>query len=242
MRGKDDRELLFWCGIVFLAQVAMLLLQSMQFLAGETYQPLLYLYGEPYDAEGFHALEQDMWLINISLYCVMALGKMTRQREEKSYMAVARYPSFRAYYRMAYISFIRNTLAYQVFVFLGAMCGYGILWAMGKPVSMNLHDVMLSQICMMMGNLFLGILIFYCVLRRGAVKMAVVVYPGMPVLALVFGKSIPVMINNFFPGSWMMLGKSGAYSEGGFSLGLVLLVEMVAFLVLSGVGVRSRRI
>lgn len=238
MKIKADKELLFWSGVTFLVEIAMLLLRSSQYLAGETYQPLLYLYGMGYDMEGFHALELNMWLINLSLYCVMTLGKVTRQREEKSYMAVARYPSFRAYYRMAYGCFIMNTFAYQISLFLGALCGYGILHGMGRAVVLHMHDVLMSQLCLLMGNLFFGILIFCCILHRGAVKLAVVIYPGMPVLAMVFGESIPVLINNFLPGSWMMYGRSEIYTEGGFSLLAVLLAELVSFLAVSRVAVQ----
>jgi len=240
MRG--DREMIFWCSMAFLVQVVMLLLQSTQFLAGEAYHPLLYLYGKGYDMEGFHALEQDMWLINLSLYGVMTMGRITRQREEKSYMAVARYPSFQAYYRMAYGYFVKNTVAFQISVFLGALSGYAVLCGMGRRVVLNMYYVLLSQLCMMLGNLFFGILIFYCVFHRGGVKLAVVIYPGMPVLALVFGESLPVMISNFLPGSWMMFGRSGIYSDGGFSLWAVLLAELVLFLAVSSLAVRRRSI
>lgn len=65
-----------------------------------------------------------------------------------------------------------------------------------------------------MGNLFLGILVFCCILQGGGV--AVIIHSGMPVLALVFGESILVMINNLFPASWIMFGRSGVYLEGDF--------------------------
>ena len=114
---RKNKELFFRSGSVFVIQIAMILLHSTQFAGREAYQPLRYLYGDGYALSGFYTLEQNMWLINLALYCVMTVQKIVQYREENSYMVIARYPSFRKYYQSVYRCFISYTVAYQLAVF-----------------------------------------------------------------------------------------------------------------------------
>ena len=230
---RKNKELFFWSGLLFVIQVAMLLLHSTQFSKSEVYQPLRYLYGDGYDLEGFNALEQNMWLINLALYCIISVRKIVQCREENSYMTIARFPSFRKYYQSTYYRFIGYSFAYQLTVFLGAIAGYEIIRTIHTVDKINWLYFVLSQFCLLMGNLFFGSIIFYAILHKNAIKWAIVCYPGIPVFSLFSKEYLPKMVSNFIPGSWMMLARSRLFSEEGFFLWVVFLIEIVVFALVS---------
>lgn len=237
---KKNREIYFWSCLICFVQIIMLLVHSTQFSQDEIYQPLLYLYGKSNSLAGFYALEQNMWLINIALYCIMVIRKMVQYKEESSYIIIARYQSFREYYRKTYSYFIQYTIVYQIAVFLGALAGYAILSNVRTLAVLNWSQVMLSQFCLLMGNLFFGIILFWCIMQRNAEKWAIIIYPGVPVFALLSGEFMPEKVSNFIPGSWLMLARSRIFSDGGFVLWGVFLAETIVFANMSRIALRRR--
>lgn len=233
MRMKKNKELLFWGVLISAVQIFMLLVDSVQFLEGEIYQPFKYLYGDGYDRAKFYALEQYMWLVNLSLYCVMAVRKMAQSREENSYFSIVRYPSFRRYYQSVYQSFVIYTAVYQAAVFSGALIGYGIVRAYRSVEGLSWYFLLMSQMLMLLGNLFFGVIMLYAILHKDAVKWAVALYPGIPVIALLSKEYLPQAVNNLIPGNWMMLARSREFCGGGFSIGKAVLLELAVFVLVS---------
>lgn len=246
---KKNKELLCWGSLIFLIQLVMILLQANHRLHDPIldlvvqgygkledvfpFEPLSYLYGKGYDGSGFQGLEQHMWLMNIALYCVMVIGKMTQYKEEYSYMIISRYKSFREYYRMVYFCFLKYTFVYQISLFLGALAGAMILQVTENTVSCQLFLVIMAQISLLIGNLFWGIFVLYFILHKNQWKWSMLIYPCVPIISLFIGEDLPARISNLFPGSWMMLARSNLMVAEGFSFWGVLLIEGFVFFIMS---------
>lgn len=92
-------------------------MQMTQYGREDLYQPLKFLYGDGYGRAKLHNVEQYMWLLELSLYCIVTVRKIVQYKEEDSYMMIVRYPDFRSYYRAAYGTFVKYTVLYQIFFF-----------------------------------------------------------------------------------------------------------------------------
>ncbi|MCD7825188.1 MAG: hypothetical protein LUH14_04405 [Clostridiaceae bacterium] len=239
---KKNKELIFWAILILAVQIFMLLLDSIQFPDGDLYHPFKYLYGDGYDRAKFYALEQYMWLVNLSLYCVMVVKKMTQCREENSYFSIVRYSSFRRYYLSVYKSFVIYTAVYQAAVFSGALMGYSIVRAYRSVAGLNWYFLLMSQMLMLLGNLFFGVIMLYAILQKDAIKCAVVVYPGIPVIALLSKEYLPQAVNNLIPGNWMMLARSRELFGGGFSIGMAVVLELEVFVLVSWRAVFKKKV
>lgn len=237
---KKYKEIFFWIALILVIQIFMIMLDSAQFLKNEVFHPFRYLYGDGYDSEKFYALEQNMWLINISLYCVMVLSRIVRCREEISYISIIRYNSFRYYYLSVYKSFIIYSISYQIAVFLGALTGYGIVSIYCRVEEVYWYYLLMSQLLLLAGNLFLGVLILYAVLHKHAVKCTLLFYPTIPVIALLSKEYLPQSVNNIIPGNWLMLARSSEFYDGGFDIRKTFIFEVVVFVLVSYMVFNSR--
>lgn len=81
---------------------------------------------------------------------------------------------------------------------------------------------------------------FYLILHFNAVKLAVVLYPGLPVIAIVLRERIPEAVSNWNPGSWLMAARSSRMVSGGFPVGIVFLIEIIIFTAVSILSVENR--
>jgi hypothetical protein len=171
----------------------------------------------------------------------MAVRKMIQCREDNSYFSIVRYASFHRYYLSVYKVFVLYTAAYQLAVLLGALAGCGIVRGYRRVEDISWHPLLLSQMLMLLGNFFFGVIMLYAVLRKNAVKWLVVFYPGIPVIALLSKEYLPGAVNNLIPGNWMMLARSREFCAGGFSVWTVCVVELAVFLVVSGMTIHKRR-
>lgn len=247
---KKYKELILWGVVIYFIQIAMILIRANYYfndpviemitqLQGKEdafrFDPVLYVYGEGHDTKGFNALEQNMWFVNIALYCVMVIQKMIQYKEENSYMIIMRYDSFYSYYKMVYTSFLKYTFFYQVFLFVGELAGIKVLEVMQCSLSYDLFLLGMAQVCTMVGNLFFGIFVLYFILHKDAWKGSLIIYPCMPIIAILLGNKLPVGISNLFPGSWVMLARSNLMATKGFSFWGIIVLEVVVFLFMSKV-------
>ena len=237
---RDKREIVFWSSVIFLAQILLMLAQMTQYGGEDLYQPLKFLYGDGYGRAKLHNVEQYMWLLELSLYCIVTVRKIVQYKEEDSYMMIVRYPDFRSYYRAAYGTFVKYTVLYQIFLFLGTLAGTGVVRLGHSVRGVCWQPFLLSQGCMFLGNLCFGIIMFYLILHFNAVKLAVVLYPGLPVIAIVLRERIPEAVSNWTPGSWLMAARSSRMVSGGFPVGIVFLIEIIIFTAVSILSVEKR--
>ncbi len=149
------------------------------------------------------------------------------------YFSIVRYSSFHRYYLSVYKSFVIYTAVYQAAVFSGALIGYGIVRAYRNVEKLNWYFLLMSQMLMLLGNLFFGVIMLYAVLHKDAIKCAVVLYPGIPVIALLSKEYLPQAANNLIPGNWMMLARSREFCGGGFSVSMVVVLELAVFVLVS---------
>ena len=79
---RDKREIVFWSSVIFLAQILLMLAQMTQYGGDDLYQPLKFLYGDGYGRAKLHNVEQYMWLLELSLYCIVTVRKIVQYKEE----------------------------------------------------------------------------------------------------------------------------------------------------------------
>ena len=239
---RDKREIVFWSSVIFLVQILLMLAQMTQYGGEDLYQPLKFLCGDGYGRAKLYNVEQYMWLLELSLYCIVTVRKIVQYKEEDSYMMIVRYPDFRSYYRAAYGTFVKYTILYQLFLFLGTLAGTGMVRLGHSVQGVCWQPFLISQGCMFLGNLCFGIIMFYLILHFNAVKLAVVLYPGLPVTAVVLRERIPRAVNNWNPGSWLMAARSSRMVSGGFPVAIVFLIEIIIFTAVSILSVEKREI
>lgn len=237
---RDKREIVFWSSVIFLVQILLMLAQMTQYGGEDLYQPLKFLCGDGYGRAKLYNVEQYMWLLELSLYCIVTVRKIVQYKEEDSYMMIVRYPDFRSYYRAAYGTFVKYTVLYQIFLFLGTLAGTGVVRLGHSVQGVCWQPFLLSQGCMFLENLCFGIIMFYLILHFNAVKLAVVLYPGLPVIAIVLRERIPEAVSNWNPGSWLMAARSSRMVSGGFPVGIVFLIEIIIFTAVSILSVEKR--
>ena len=162
---RDKREIVFWSSVIFLVQILLMLAQMTQYGGEDLYQPLKFLCGDGYGRAKLYNVEQYMWLLELSLYCIVTVRKIVQYKEEDSYMMIVRYPDFRSYYRAAYGTFVKYTILYQLFLFLGTLAGTGMVRLGHSVQGVCWQPFLLSQGCMFLGNLCFGIIMFYLMHR-----------------------------------------------------------------------------
>ena len=67
---------------------------------------------------------------------------------------------------------------------------------------------------MLMGELFFGAVMSIFILRWNALRGAIVIYPGIPMISYYLGSSLPVKWSNLLPGNWLMAARSNLVSKG----------------------------
>lgn len=77
-------------------------------------------------------------------------------------------------------------------------------------------------------------------MRKLFSRLAVVLYPGLPVIAIVLRERIPEAVSNWNPGSWLMAARSSRMVSGGFPVGIVFLIEIIIFTAVSILSVEKR--
>ena len=97
-----------------------------------------------------------------------------------------------------------------------------------------------SQVCMLMGELFFGAVMSIFILRWNALRGAIVIYPGIPMISYYLGSSLPVKWSNLLPGNWLMAARSNLVSKGGYSMAAALFVELLLFVICSCLLVNMR--
>lgn len=233
----NKKEIAAWGLIISVSQMLMSLIERYYYLVymeTETRQlpfnPVTRLYGGAngaYDMRSY-GLEMEMWELTLVFYCVMVVRQMARFQEESSYMSIARYGNFHRYYKTVYSTFLQLTAWYQLFVCIGAAAGAALTAVMGSTVKLGYMEFLLIQLCLFVGNLFFGSIMLFFIVRRNDIKAAIIVYPVFPLICL-FAKKLPRGICNILPGSWLMFGRSSLAAAGGFSVGAVMVVELLLF-------------
>ena len=61
-----------------------------------------------------------------------------------------------------------------------------------------------------------------------ALRGAIVIYPGIPMISYYLGSSLPVKWSNLLPGNWLMAARSNLVSKGGYSMAAALLVSRIS--------------
>ena len=79
---------------------------------------------------------------------------------------------------------------------------------------------------------------FYSALN--ALRGAIVIYPGIPMISYYLGSSLPVKWSNLLPGNWLMAARSNLVSKGGYSMAAALFVELLLFVICSCLLVNMR--
>lgn len=230
---KKYRQMLAYGSMVFVLQILMLLIRATDFSMDSINNPMLYIYGKVNDSGSYKALDIDMWMINLILYGVMVIGKVSKYRNGNFYMIISRYKSFKSYYKMVYYQFVANTLCYQICLALGAICGLEFIRKTDFQITFHMQTFILAQTGMFLGNLFFGIIVVYVILRLNSLKLSIFIYPGIPILSFVAGMGLPACFSNFFPGNWLLLAKSSVLSEDGYNLAGVIVLEMLIFALVS---------
>lgn len=218
--------------IVFAAQIIMLYIRSAEFSSNYANNPLLYIYGATKDTEQFKLLDVDLWLLNLTLYCLLVIRRVTFYHDRFAYMFLPRYKKYKVFYGKVYGQLFRDTLLYQVFLAAGAYAGCILIKRMGFWVVFETDIFVWANICMMVGNLFLGTAAAYCIFCIRSLRAAILIYPGIPVLSCFLGLKLSVSISSFMPGSWMMIARSDMLAEGGYGLYRVILLEVVLSVII----------
>lgn len=233
------QSVLLWFGICFLLQILLLLMQEFQY-DGEHYQPLLYLFGKKYGKNAFYATSETMMFLTQLTYCIMVIRRIAKKREENAYMIIPRYKSFRAYYGSVYRELVGYTFLYQTAILTGSIVGYRLVWYTHHVQAFDERQFLGSQVCMLMGELFFGAVMSIFILRWNALRGAIVIYPGIPMISYYLGSSLPVKWSNLLPGNWLMAARSNLVSKGGYSMAAALFVELLLFVLCSCLLVNMR--
>ena len=173
-------------------------------------------------------------------YCIMVIRKIAKKREENAYMIIPRYKSFRAYYGSVYRELVGYTFLYQTAILTGSIVGYRLVWYTHHVQAFDERQFLGSQVCMLMGELFFGAVMSIFILRWNALRGAIVIYPGIPMISYYLGSSLPVKWSNLLPGNWLMAARSNLVSKGGYSMAAALFVELLLFVICSCLLVNMR--
>lgn len=155
-------------------------------------------------------------------------------------MIIPRYKSFRAYYGSVYRELVGYTFLYQTAILTGSIVGYRLVWYTHHVQAFDERQFLGSQVCMLMGELFFGAVMSIFILRWNALRGAIVIYPGIPMIPYYLGSSLPVKWSNLLPGNWLMAARSNLVSKGGYSIAAVLFVELLLFVICSCLLVNMR--
>lgn len=88
------------------------------------------------------------------------------------------------------------------------------------------------KICILMGNLFLGILVLFCIVYFDSSKLSILIYPGIPIFSFVIGTKLS-SANNLLPGNWLFISRSNIMTNHGYHLTYVLILELLVFTIFS---------
>lgn len=230
--GKKWQYYVGWALLVIFCQIILICTQYNLWGSPLDYavDPLEYLYGAAYHMP-LATASVIRWNFNLVFFVAICLKEVERSRQENSFMSAVRYGSIRKYQAYVYFTLLLTILVYICAVYAGALVSYGIYARLGWKLCTKLSYVGMSFLLQLLFHLAFGVVTAFVIYHLDGLKLSLAIYPLLPAVCEV--ETNLCTLYNCIPGSFCMLGKSEIISADGYSVRLVIIIELVLFVVAS---------